>query len=107
MRGELDAARVRIVTVSTDTPAEIRLGHGLHGLRATMLADPALELIDRFGYRNQKFNNFKIPGRPGLPVPTTLLVDSHGKVVWIDQSENYTQRSAPDVVRAALARLGD
>ena len=72
-----------------------------------MLADPTLALIDRFGYRNRKFNNFKIPGRPSLPVPTSLLVDGRGKVVWMDQSENYTQRSAPEVVRGALQSLTD
>jgi len=68
-----------------------------------MLADPTLEVIDAFGYRNKNFNNFKIPSRPGLPVPTSLLVDATGTVVWMDQSENYTRRSDPDVVGAALA----
>lgn len=98
---------MRIVTVSTDTPAEIRLGHRVHGLGATMLADPALVVTDRFGLRNRNFNNFKFPNRPGLPVPTSILVDNSGKVVWMDQAENYTQRSAPDVVRAALKLLND
>ena len=59
---------MRIVTVSTDTPAEIRLGRGLHGLKATMLADPTLAVTDRLGLRNRNFNNFKFPNRPGLPV---------------------------------------
>jgi peroxiredoxin len=94
---------VRIVTISTDTSGEIALGRAAHGLKATMLADPKLKLIDEFGYRNQNFNNFKIPTRPGLPVPTTLLVDAGGTVVWMDQSENYTRRSDPTVVGAALA----
>ncbi len=79
------------------------MGRGMHGLNATMLADPKLELIDRFGYRNRNFNNFKMPGRPGLPVPTSLLIDAGGKVVWMDQSDNYTRRSDPDIVGAALA----
>jgi peroxiredoxin len=92
------------VTVSTDTPREIRLGHALHGLQATMLADPKLTVTDQFGYRNKNFNNFKpLPSRPGLPVPTTLLVDHQGKVVWKDQSDNYTRRSDPHVIGAALA----
>ena len=98
---------MRIVTVSTDTPAEIRLGRGLHGLAATMLADPTLAVIDRLGLRNRNFNNFKFPNRPGLPVPTTLLVERDGRVVWLDQSADYTQRSDPAVVRAALERLVD
>ncbi len=79
------------------------MGHAMHGLKATMLADPKLTVIDQFGYRNKNFNNFKTPGRPGLPVPTTLLVDSEGTVVWKDQSDNYTRRSDPQVVGAALA----
>lgn len=79
------------------------MGRAVHGLKATMLADPKLEVIDRFGYRNRNFNNFKIPTRSGLPVPTTLLIDSQGMVVWLDQSDNYTRRSDPSVVGAALA----
>lgn len=91
------------MTVSTDKPREIALGRGVHGLKATMLADPASEVIDRFGLLNRAFNNFRLPGRPGLPVPTSLLIDETGKVVWMDQAENYTRRSDPDVVGAALA----
>ena len=75
----------------------------MHGLTATMLADPKLEVIEQFGFRNKNINNVKTPGRPGLPVPTTLLVDADGKVVWRDQSDNYTRRSDPAFVGAALA----
>jgi peroxiredoxin len=93
---------IKIVTVSTDKPAEILAGHKIHGLNAIMLADPGLAVINQFGYRNKNLNNFRVPGRPGLPVPTTLLIDAQGKVVWKDQSENYTQRSDPDFVAAAI-----
>ena len=34
------------------------MGRGMHGLQATMLADPKLNVIDQFGLRNKKFNNF-------------------------------------------------
>ena len=37
-------------------------------------------------------------------MPTTLLIDADGKVVWKDQSANYTQRSDPDFVGAAKIR---
>ena len=74
----------------------------MHGLKATMLSDPKLELIDQFGYRNEQFNNFKIPGRPGLPVPTSVLVDADGTVVWTDQTDNYTRRSDPGVIETAI-----
>lgn len=94
---------MQIVTVSTDTAAELRTGRGMHGLKATMLADPKLEVIELFGYRNQNLNNFRLPGRPGLPVPTSLMVDGEGKVLWKDQSDAYTRRSNPEIVGAALA----
>ena len=67
-----------------------------------MLADPKLVVIDQFGLRNKNFNNFKMPGRPGLPVPTSLLVDEQGRVVWKDQADNYTRRSNQHIVGAAL-----
>ena len=70
-----------------------------------MLADPQLEVIDQFGFRNHNFNNFKHPGRPGLPVPTSLLVDGSGKVVWKDQSDNYTRRSHPGLIGDAVAQV--
>ena len=41
-------------------------------------------------------------GAKALPVPTSLLVDANGKVLWMDQSENYQRRSDPDYVLAAL-----
>ena len=78
------------------------MSRGMHGLKATMLADPKLEITNLFGFRNQNINNFKMPGRPGLPVPTTLMVDGDGKVLWKDQSDNYSRRSDPEFVGAAL-----
>jgi hypothetical protein len=66
-----------------------------------MLSDPELEVTDRFGLRNQLIQTGP-PGRP-QPVPTTILADAAGTILWMDQSANYQQRSDPDVVRAALA----
>ena len=44
----------------------------------------------------------KPPGLSGLPVPTTILADAEGVVRWIDQTGNYTIRSQPERVLAAL-----
>ena len=98
---------MQIVTVCTDTPEQIKAGHGKHKLGATMLSDRALEVTDRFGLRNRGFHS-GIPGQAkALPVPTSLLVGADGKVVWMDQSENYQRRSDPEYVLGALrAHLG-
>jgi peroxiredoxin len=94
---------VQVVTVSTDHPGEIRAERHRHGLQARMLSDPDLSVTDAFGLRNQGFHS--APPRDdteALPVPTSLLVDADGKVLWMDKSENYQRRSGPEVVLAAM-----
>ena len=94
---------MKLVTVCTDSPANIKRGHPDHGLKATMLSDPELEVTDQFGLRNQKIQTGppRRPGRP-QPVPTSILAGADGVVRWMDQSENYQRRSAPEVVLGAL-----
>ena len=94
---------MQIVTVCADTPEEIRERRGEHGLKARMLSDPKLVVTDAFGLRNLGVHS--APPRyhaEALPVPTSLLIDGDGKVLWMDQSDNYQRRSGPDSVLAAL-----
>jgi len=100
LRPEFDARGVRVVTVCTDTPAQIKAGRRKHGLGAAMLSDPKLDVTDLYGLRNQKVQTGP-PGRP-QPVPTSILADAGGVIRWIDQSETYQRRSGPDYVLAAL-----
>ncbi len=95
---------MKILTVSTDTPDELAKGHKRHKLGATMLSDRNLDVTDRFGLRNQGIHSGPPPpiAARALPVPTSVLADSEGRVVWMDQSENYQQRSDPDHVLTAL-----
>ncbi len=70
-----------------------------------MLSDRSLAVTDAFGLRNEGTHS----GPPNddmeaLPVPTSLLVDASGKVLWMDVSENYQRRSGPEVVLAALRK---
>jgi peroxiredoxin len=102
LRSEFDKRGVQIVTISTDTPEELRDGHGEHGLKARMLSDRDLAVTDAFGLRNQAIHSGPPRGAEALPVPTSLLIDGDGKVLWMDQSENYQLRSGPDSVLAAL-----
>jgi peroxiredoxin len=90
------------VTASTDTPEEIKAGRSKHGLLASMLSDRKLELTDLFGLRNLGRHSGMPGGAKALPVPTSLLIDKGGKVLWMDQSENYQRRSDPDYVLGAL-----
>jgi len=104
LRPEFDERGVEILTVSTDTPDELAKGHHRHQLGATMLSDRELDVTDRFGLRNKGAHSGPPPpiAAKALPVPTSLLVDSNGRVLWMDQSENYQRRSAPEQVLSAL-----
>ena len=73
-----------------------------------MLSDPRLIVTDAFGYRNTGPHSAP-PGddAPALPVPTTLLVDRDGTVLWMDQTDNYQRRNGPEVVLAAMRQYFD
>lgn len=94
---------MQVLAVSTDKPEVIRKKRGVHGLQAVMLSDRDLVLTDAFGLRNQLIHSGPIDDEvEALPVPTTLLVSRDGRVLWMDQSENYQRRSGPEIVLAAL-----
>jgi peroxiredoxin len=97
-----------VVTVSTDLPEEIAADRHLHGIQARMLSDQQLIVTDAFGLRNTAFHSAP-PGddTEALPVPATLLVDTLGKVLWMDISEDYQRRSDPSVVLAAMQQHFD
>ena len=104
LRPHFDLRGVKILTVSTDTPDQLTKGRPKHRLGAIMLSDRELEVTDRFGLRNKGIHSGPPPpiAAKALPVPTSLLADGNGKVLWMDQSENYQRRSDPDFVLAAL-----
>lgn len=93
-----------VLTISTDTPEEIRQRRGAHRLQAEMLSDRNLAVTDAFGLRNQGTHSG--PSGEGaaeaLPVPTTMLISAEGEVLWLEHADNYQKRSGPEVVLAAL-----
>ena len=91
-----------MVTVSTDLPEEIWKRRKTHGLQAHMLSDRDLAVTDAFGLRNEGIHSGPVIGAEALPVPTSLLIDTDGTVLWKDQAENYQRRSGPERVLAAL-----
>ena len=73
-----------------------------------MLSDQQLVVTDAFGLRNTAFHSAPpSDDTEALPVPTTLLIDRQGKVLWMDISEDYQRRSDPSVVLAAMRRYFD
>ena len=73
-----------------------------------MLSDPDLVVTDLFGLRNLGFHSAPpTDDTEALPVPTSLLVDANGKVLWMDRADNYQRRSGPQVVLEALRQYLD
>ena len=107
LRPELDARGIRIVALSSDTVEKTASGMHKHGLRAVMLSDADLAVTDRYNLRNPK--NFALKSGVIVPlaIPTTFLVDRAGIVRWIDQVNDYQQRSDPDRVLAAIRTAFD
>ena len=103
LRSDFDKRDVQVVTVCTDTPEQIKKGYRQHRLGAVMLSDRDLTVTDAFGLRNLGFHSGPLD-LEGLPVPTSILIGSDGKVLWVDQAENYQRRNGPEVVQAALQR---
>jgi peroxiredoxin len=101
LRPELDARGVKLVTLCTDTPAQIRKGKAKHGVQAVMLSDRELSVTRAYGLENTA-TALRPPGLTGLPIPTTILADAQGIVRWIDQADDYQVRSQPERVLAAL-----
>ncbi len=106
MKAEFDDHGVRVVALSIDEPEHAHIHKDRDGLSMTLLSDPSLEVIRRYGVEHHKafggttgrFMLFGIPlvfivkSKP-MAIPTTLLIDEHGVIRWIDQSDDYRVRS--------------
>ena len=112
---ELAQHGVRVVALSKDPPADAARHAKRDGLTLTLLSDPRLEVIRAYGVEHHKaFELSKGPitffGMPiglvprfeAMAVPTTLLIDEHGVIRWVDQSEDYKVRASRERVLGAV-----
>lgn len=95
---------IEMVALSPDTVKESHRTKRSSKLRMPILSDEHLEVIDLYGVRHPKAMGAPRNGSPIRPlaIPTTFLIDADGKVVWIDQADDYRVRSNPDRVLAAV-----
>jgi hypothetical protein len=75
-------------------------GYGLRK-RIHFWVDPASRSIDELGIRRPDPE----PMEQGVPHPTTLLLDAHGVVRFVDVREDFHIWLAPSVLQDALAQL--
>jgi peroxiredoxin len=106
---------VTVVALSKDSPEQAAAHRVRDELSFTLLADPDLAVIKRFGLLHEGaivFRTFLIGGARfplGWPIgfkqmaiPTTLLLDKDHIVRWIDQADDYRVRGDEQRTRQAL-----
>jgi alkyl hydroperoxide reductase subunit AhpC len=106
MQRHLDEYGVSIVALSKDSVEEAAVHKARDGLNLTLLADPKLEVIRQYGVEHHKALGFStgsftlgsiplslMPSFKTMAIPTSLLVDEGGVIVWIDQADDYRLRS--------------
>jgi len=114
MKPILERYGVRVIALSKDSPSQMATHLRRDPLTMTLLSDPKLEAIRKYGLLHRggfEFITVPLFGVPlGVPrgfrdmaIPTTLLVDKNGVIRWIDQAEDYRMRGDEARIEQALA----
>jgi peroxiredoxin len=112
---------VSLVAVSPQTPDGSVSMQEKNELTFTVLSDPGNQIAGRLGIltapsdaardiqlsMDLDVSAVNADGTTTLPMPTVTIVDEHGVLRWIDVHPNYTTRTEPAAVLAALAAIQD
>jgi peroxiredoxin len=95
---------VQLVAVSPDTVDELKQLQRRRNWNISLLADPTTEIIRLYGVQNRNFTPRRGPFRE-LAIPTTILLDSAGKVPWIEQTRDFRVRSQAEQILEQIRPL--
>lgn len=116
---QLDERGVALIAISPQKPDGSLTMQEKHSLAFTLLSDPGNAVARALGvltappdavHEAQRqagldLTEVNADGGTGLPMPTTLVVDPDGAIRWIDVHPDYTSRSEPaDIIAAVDAR---
>ena len=115
MKTELEKYGVSVVALSKDTVEQGATHKNRDDLKLTLLSDESLNVIRLYGVEHHKAlgfstNKYKIgpmplvlmPSIKMMAIPTSLLIDENGTILWIDQSDDYRIRSDGERVLSAV-----
>jgi peroxiredoxin len=108
---------VKLVAISPQKPDGSLTAAQTNELSFEVLSDAGNQIAGRLGIltrptdgarTSQRALGVDVAGANGdgtdtLPMPTTVLVDAEGIIRWIDVHPNYTTRSEPTAILAAVA----
>ena len=113
---ELSGRGVGLVAISPQTPDGSLSTQEKHELTFTVLSDPGNQVPKVAGTLTAPSDEARAAqlqlgldltavnadGTTGLPMPTTIIVDADHVVRWVDVHPDYTTRSEPGEILAAL-----
>jgi peroxiredoxin len=116
---QLQSRDVALVAVSPQKPDGSLTMMQKHHLTFSVLSDPGLKLADQLGVvmhlsevarqavidAGLNFAARNVDGLPALPMPTVLILDTEHVVRWIKVNPDWTERSEPAEIVAALDAL--
>jgi len=116
---ELTARGVELIALSPQKPDGSLTAVQTGELSFTVLSDPGNQIAGQLGILTQPTDGAResqrqlgldLPsanadGTAVIPMPTVVVVDAGGTIRWIDVHPNYTTRSEPAEILAALATL--
>ena len=98
---DFEAAGVKPVAISVDTPEESARLCQKAGLTYTLLSDPKEEVLRRYDLVHTKGG----PGGTDISRPAEFLVDSTGTVRWVNFTEDIRVRARADEMLAAAREI--
>jgi peroxiredoxin len=118
MKADFDKYGVKVIALSGDTVEQSKAHAERDNLSHLLLSDPELDVVKKYGVEHHKAlgaDSENIMVMLGLPfpqpyqlkfksmsIPTSVLVDEHGVIKWIDQSSDYRLRANQERILSAM-----
>jgi peroxiredoxin len=99
---ELESHGIRVVAISVDTPDINRRQRQKLGYTCTFLSDPKAEVIRRYDVLHRGAG----PKGTDIARPAEFLIDSTGRIRWVNLTENIAVRARPEQVLEAFEQSG-
>jgi peroxiredoxin len=105
--GDFAALGIKLMAVSSDRTDELYAFERKNDWAITLLADPDLAVHRRYNVQQRNFTPKRGLFRD-LAIPTSILIDKEGRVVWLEQTSDFRVRPQADALLAkAKVLLGD